>query len=70
MAEAKRTVELRQRDVAMLKLMTEQYGFRLDELAVALGRHGSGDNKVLSIWGVRQQVDRWKQAGWVTPAHR
>ena len=65
MAQVKRTVELRQRDVAMLKLMTEQYGFRLDELAVALGRHGDGGNGALSIWGVRQQVERWKHAGWV-----
>lgn len=65
-AAAKRqSVERTDRDVRALRLMTEQYGFRLDELSVLLKQGGAGGDPPLSIWGVRQQVKRWKRAGWV-----
>ncbi len=59
-----RGVERTDRDVRALRVMTEQYGFRLDELSVLL-QNSAEDSGPLSIWGVRQQVERWKRAGWV-----
>lgn len=60
-----RTVIAGGRDRWVLALMAEQYGFRLDELSVVLGRYrGTGDSR-LSPRGVRNQVERWLRAGWV-----
>ncbi len=60
-----RGVERTDRDVRALGVMTEQYGFRLDALSVLLKRSSDEGGNPLSIWGVRQQVDRWKRAEWV-----
>jgi hypothetical protein len=43
----------------------EQYGARLDVLGVLLGRLG-GRREPLSVWGVRNQVDRWRRMRLVT----
>lgn len=62
---ASRGPEVTARDCTVLEFMTEMYGARLDVLAVLLRRAGDGGAAPLSMTGVRQQVDRWRSAGWV-----
>lgn len=73
----RRSCELTERDAAALMWVAEQYGARLDVLSVLLARL-AGRAEPLSIWGVRNQVDRWQRmrlvtadrvlgATWVTP---
>lgn len=57
--------EFTERDAAALLWLGEQYGATLDVLDVLLGRFG-GSARPLSRWGTRNQVTRWKQAGFVT----
>lgn len=75
-----RPAEFTERDAAALSWIGEQYGARLDVLAVLLGRLGRNEGP-LSTWGVRNQVQRWRAAGlvttervlgdmWVTPTRR
>ena len=60
-----RGLEFTERDVAALLWLGEQYGATLDVLDVLLSRLG-GAGGSLSRWGTRNQVDRWRRAGWVT----
>lgn len=59
--------QLTDRDALVLAWLGDQYGARVDVLKVLLARFGGGEAP-LSSSGVRQQVDRWQRAGWVTAA--
>jgi hypothetical protein len=60
----RRSRELTERDAAALTWIGEQYGARLDVLAVLLGRLAG--REPLSVWGVRNQVGRWLDMRLVT----
>ena len=60
-----RAPDFTERDAAALAWIGEQYGARLDVLAVLLGRLGES-SEPLSKWGVRNQIERWKRQGLVT----
>lgn len=64
-AKRRRGCELTERDAAALMWIAEQYGARLDVLAVLLGRLG-GRAEPLSMSAVRNQVDRWRRMRLVT----
>jgi len=72
-----RLPEFTERDAAAIRWLAEMYGARLDVLSVLLGRLGGG-SEPLSLWGVRNQVQRWERSNlirrervlgqtWVTP---
>jgi hypothetical protein len=57
------------RDLAALRFVGEQYTARLDVLAVVLGRLSPGQPQSAGRLGartVRQRVERWEHAGWVS----
>jgi hypothetical protein len=61
-----RISELTARDGEALSWIGEQYGARLDVLAVLLGRLSPETaGRPLSVSGVRKQVERWRKAGLV-----
>jgi hypothetical protein len=60
-----RGLELTERDAAALSWIAQQYGATLEVLDVLLGRLG-GSSGPLSRWGTRNQLDRWRRAGWVS----
>jgi len=59
--------EITSRDRSALAFLAEQYGARLDVLGVLLRRLGASQpaDVALSNSGVRQQLGRWRRAGWV-----
>ena len=54
------------RDLAALRWIGEQYTVRLDVAGVLLSRLSSEPVGLLSRRTVRQRVDRWEQAGWIS----
>jgi hypothetical protein len=54
------------RDLAALRWVGEQYTVRLDVAGVLLSRLSPEPVGLLSRRTVRQRVDRWEQAGWVS----
>jgi hypothetical protein len=57
------------RDLAALRFVGEQYAARLDVLAVVLGRLSPAQPQAagrLGVRTVRQRVERWEHAGWVS----
>jgi hypothetical protein len=54
------------RDLAALRWIGEQYTVRLDVAAVLLSRLSLEPIGLLSRRTIRQRVDRWEQAGWIT----
>jgi hypothetical protein len=61
----RRPYEITKRDARMLTLLGEQFGMTYDHLSVWLGLLGPEPSGPLSTWGVRNQVDRWQDAGLV-----
>ncbi len=61
----RRPHEITKRDARMLTLLGEQYGMTYDHLSVWLGLLSPQPSGPLSNWGVRNQVDRWRDAGLV-----
>jgi hypothetical protein len=54
------------RDLAVLRLVGEQYAVRLDVAAVLLARLAPEPVAQLSRRTVRQRLSRWEQAGWTS----
>jgi hypothetical protein len=54
------------RDLAALRWIGEQYTVRLDVAGVLLSRLSPEPVGLLSRRTIRQRVDRWEQAGWIT----
>jgi hypothetical protein len=57
---------LTSRDLAALRWIGEQYTVRLDVAGVLLGRLSPESIGMLSRRTVRQRIDRWEQAGWIS----
>jgi hypothetical protein len=54
------------RDLAALRWIGEQYTVRLDVAGVLLSRLSPEPVGLLSRRTVRQRIDRWEQAGWIS----
>jgi hypothetical protein len=54
------------RDLAALRWIGEQYAVRLDVAGVLLSRLSPEPGGLLSRRTVRDQADRWEQAGWIS----
>jgi hypothetical protein len=54
------------RDLAALRWIGEQYAVRLDVAGVLLSRLSPEPVGLLSRRTIRNQADRWEQAGWIT----
>ena len=61
---SRRGLKITERDEKALAWIGDQWAVRMDVLSVVLGRLGETGGP-LSVWGVRNQVNRWKRMGLV-----